>query len=137
MLPFSASISDIQVRWATQRTVFGRSLSSQPVIRFKLAKMISLVECCQYWLENLTYQMTQMDQHQQSELLAGYFLIYQPRSPTDEDSGSWPCSRCMHHKQRRTSLEMLFRYAFSNLRVVTDLFRFSVDVESHELVWED
>ena len=44
-------------RWSTQRIVFGKPLTSQAVIRAKLASMISRVEACQNWFEYTTYQM--------------------------------------------------------------------------------
>ena len=44
-------------RWSTQRIVFGKPLTSQAVIRAKLASMISRVEACQNWFECITYQM--------------------------------------------------------------------------------
>lgn len=47
----------IASRWAHQRKVFGKSLLSQPVIRYKMAAMIARVESVQNWLENVTYQM--------------------------------------------------------------------------------
>lgn len=47
--------------WAAQRKVFGKPLLSQPVIRQKLAHMISKVEAMQAWLEQVTYQMTKMN----------------------------------------------------------------------------
>ena len=59
------------VRWTTQRQVFGKALNSQAVIRSKLAAMVSRVESAQAWLENITYQMNQMSYKQQSALLAG------------------------------------------------------------------
>jgi alkylation response protein AidB-like acyl-CoA dehydrogenase len=37
--------------------VFGKPLTSQAVIRSKLAAMISRVEASQNWLENITHQM--------------------------------------------------------------------------------
>ncbi|KAI8920675.1 acyl-CoA dehydrogenase [Entophlyctis helioformis] len=58
-------------KWANQRKVFGKSLLEQPVIRNKLAHMIAEVEAVQNWLENLTYQMTQMSYKEQSIKLAG------------------------------------------------------------------
>ncbi|KAJ7274439.1 acyl-CoA dehydrogenase/oxidase [Mycena haematopus] len=59
------------MKWATQRKVFGKPLTSQPVIRAKLAAMISRVESAQAWLENITYQMCHMNYKQQSTHLAG------------------------------------------------------------------
>lgn len=44
-------------RWANQRTIFGKPLNQQAVVRSKLATMIARVEACQNWLENVTYQM--------------------------------------------------------------------------------
>jgi len=58
-------------KWANQREVFNKKLINQAVIRFKLASMVSKVESCQNWLENITYQMTQMSYADQSKHLAG------------------------------------------------------------------
>ncbi|KAJ7707784.1 acyl-CoA dehydrogenase/oxidase [Mycena rosella] len=58
-------------KWVTQREVFGRVLSSQPVVRQKLAAMISRIESCQSWLENITFQMTRMSAKEQAQHLAG------------------------------------------------------------------
>ena len=43
--------------WASQRRVFGKPLSAQPVVRSRIAQMIARVEGAQAWLEGLTYQM--------------------------------------------------------------------------------
>ncbi|KAF9468149.1 peroxisomal acyl-CoA-dehydrogenase [Collybia nuda] len=59
------------LKWTMQRKVFGKPLNSQAVIRARLAAMISRVESAQAWLENITYQMNNMDYKQQSNLLAG------------------------------------------------------------------
>src|ERR1700761_7589416 len=59
------------LKWSNQRLVFGKPLVSQPVIRQKLAKMISLTEACQSWLESITFQMTNMSYAQQNKLLGG------------------------------------------------------------------
>ncbi|KAF9057315.1 peroxisomal acyl-CoA-dehydrogenase [Panaeolus papilionaceus] len=59
------------LKWSTQRIVFGKPLTSQAVIRAKLANMISRVESCQNWFESVTYQMDKMDYKQQSDKLAG------------------------------------------------------------------
>eukprot|EP01111_Echinosteliopsis_oligospora_P011844 TRINITY_DN3997_c0_g1_i1.p1 TRINITY_DN3997_c0_g1~~TRINITY_DN3997_c0_g1_i1.p1 ORF type:complete len:541 (-),score=120.30 TRINITY_DN3997_c0_g1_i1:50-1585(-) len=63
------------MKWANQRRVFGKPLISQAVIRQKLAKMISLVESAQNWLENTTNAMCHMDYRQQSEHLAGQIAL--------------------------------------------------------------
>lgn len=48
------------LKWVNQRKAFGKPLSSQAVIRSKLAAMISRVESAQNWLENVTWQMCNM-----------------------------------------------------------------------------
>jgi alkylation response protein AidB-like acyl-CoA dehydrogenase len=58
-------------KWAVQRKVFGRPLIAQPVIRQKLAHMVSQVEAVQSWLENVTYQMTKLSYAEQAVKLAG------------------------------------------------------------------
>ncbi|KAH7026241.1 acyl-CoA dehydrogenase-like protein [Microdochium trichocladiopsis] len=59
------------LKWAHQRIVFGKRLIDQPVIRFKLAKMIALVESHQAWLEQITNSMCQMPYSEQSKHLGG------------------------------------------------------------------
>ncbi|KAJ7621209.1 acyl-CoA dehydrogenase/oxidase [Roridomyces roridus] len=59
------------LKWATQRMVFGKPLTSQAVIRGKLAAMISRVEAGQNWLENVTHQMNNMSYAEMSSKLAG------------------------------------------------------------------
>ncbi|XP_006459788.1 hypothetical protein AGABI2DRAFT_202171 [Agaricus bisporus var. bisporus H97] len=59
------------LKWTTQRIVFNKPLSSQAVIRAKLASMISRVEGCQNWFESVTYQMNNMNYSQMSDKLAG------------------------------------------------------------------
>lgn len=58
-------------KWANQRKVFGKRLIDQPVIRNKLAAMISQLEAVENWLENITYQMCNMSYMEQSVKLAG------------------------------------------------------------------
>ncbi|KAI0892227.1 acyl-CoA dehydrogenase NM domain-like protein [Annulohypoxylon nitens] len=59
------------LKWSHQRIVFNKRLIEQPVIRQKLAKMISLVESNQSWLETITYQMCNMPYKQQAQHLGG------------------------------------------------------------------
>ncbi|KAF6757255.1 acyl-CoA dehydrogenase [Ephemerocybe angulata] len=59
------------LKWVNQRKVFGKPLHNQAVIRNKLAAMISRVESAQAWLENITFQMNNMNYAQQADLLAG------------------------------------------------------------------
>jgi hypothetical protein len=48
------------LKWVSQRKAFGKPLSSQAVVRAKLAAMIARAEAVQAWLENITYQMCNM-----------------------------------------------------------------------------
>ncbi|CZT44255.1 related to ACYL-COA DEHYDROGENASE, LONG-CHAIN SPECIFIC PRECURSOR [Rhynchosporium secalis] len=67
----SRLVTEECMKWSNQRLVFGKTLMDQPVIRQKLAKMISHVEANQAWLENITYQMNSMPYKQQATHLAG------------------------------------------------------------------
>jgi alkylation response protein AidB-like acyl-CoA dehydrogenase len=53
-------INEECLKWVSQRKAFGKPLSSQAVIRSKLAQMIARSEALQAWLENVTYQMCNM-----------------------------------------------------------------------------
>ncbi|KAK8186628.1 acyl-CoA dehydrogenase/oxidase [Phyllosticta citribraziliensis] len=70
-LRFSRTIVEECLKWSNQRIVFGKKLAEQPVIRQKLAKMISLVESGQAWLEQITQQMCQMSYEEQARHLGG------------------------------------------------------------------
>jgi len=59
------------LKWINQRIVFGKPLSSQAVVRSKLAGMIARVESGQAWLESITHQMNNMAYDEQSDKLAG------------------------------------------------------------------
>lgn len=48
--------------------VFGKPLSAQAVVRNRLARMISLVEACQNWLESITHQMNNVSQREHDTL---------------------------------------------------------------------
>jgi alkylation response protein AidB-like acyl-CoA dehydrogenase len=71
VIRFSRTIVEECLKWCNQRIVFGKKLVEQPAIRQKLAKMISLVEANQAWLESIAYQMSHMSYAQQSKLLGG------------------------------------------------------------------
>lgn len=71
----SRAISEQCLLWANQRKVFGKPLTSQAVIRQRLAQSISLAEAAQNWLESITYQMTKMTYKQQSLFLAGQIAL--------------------------------------------------------------
>ncbi|KAI0300738.1 acyl-CoA dehydrogenase [Russula brevipes] len=59
------------LKWVSQRKAFGKPLSSQAVVRAKLAEMIARAEAVQSWLENVTYQMCNMSYKEQASKLAG------------------------------------------------------------------
>eukprot|EP01059_Diplonema_ambulator_P035425 TRINITY_DN8322_c2_g1_i1.p1 TRINITY_DN8322_c2_g1~~TRINITY_DN8322_c2_g1_i1.p1 ORF type:complete len:539 (+),score=203.45 TRINITY_DN8322_c2_g1_i1:49-1617(+) len=62
---------DQTFKWAYQRKAFGKRLTDQPVIRQKLARMVSLTESMWSWLELITYQMNKMEFKDMMEKLAG------------------------------------------------------------------
>ncbi|ORY33723.1 acyl-CoA dehydrogenase/oxidase [Naematelia encephala] len=68
------------LKWAAQRYVFGKPLLSQAVIRYKLAQMIAKVEAIQAWLENVTFQMCNMNYKEQSRNLAGQIAFLKMQS---------------------------------------------------------
>ncbi|KAI8388191.1 acyl-CoA dehydrogenase/oxidase [Radiomyces spectabilis] len=73
-------------KWANQRKVFGKRLIDQPVIRNKLASMVSQLESVENWLENITYQMCNMSYAEQSVKLAGPIALLK-----------YQCTRVAHH----------------------------------------
>lgn len=64
-------ICEILMKWIHQRKVFGRPLTTQAVVRQKLAYLIAQVEAGQAFLEHITLQMNKMSYKQQSKYLAG------------------------------------------------------------------
>lgn len=73
-------VVDQCMKWSAQRMVFGKPLITQPVIKNKLAHMISNMEALQAWTELVTYQMNQMTVKEQSELLAGPIALLKLRT---------------------------------------------------------
>lgn len=71
VIAWSRQVVEECMKWSHQRLVFGKPLITQPVIRAKLAKMISHVEANQAWLENITYQMCNMSYAEQAKHLSG------------------------------------------------------------------
>ncbi|KAH9175171.1 acyl-CoA dehydrogenase [Lactarius sanguifluus] len=63
------------LKWSQQRQAFGKALSSQAVVRAKLAQMISRVESAQNWLENVTHQMNNMSYAEQADKIAGTIAL--------------------------------------------------------------
>jgi len=79
-------ITEECLKWVSQRKAFGKPLSSQAVIRAKLAGMIARVEALQAWLENVTYQMCNMSYKEQATKLAGqiaFLKMYSTRCAQD------------------------------------------------------
>ena len=64
------------LKWVNQRKAFGKPLSSQPVIRSKLADMISRAETAQNWLESVTYQMEHMVREHRPQTCIGRVSKY-------------------------------------------------------------
>ncbi|KAJ3325888.1 hypothetical protein HDV06_002273 [Boothiomyces sp. JEL0866] len=58
-------------RIAAQKNRLGARLIDDPLVRHKLANMVSKLEAAHSWLESITYQMTLMDYNEQSLKLAG------------------------------------------------------------------
>ncbi|KAF2641507.1 acyl-CoA dehydrogenase family protein [Massarina eburnea CBS 473.64] len=71
VIRMSRTVVEECLKWCNQRIVFGKPLIEQAAIRQKLAKMISLVEANQAWLESIAYQMTTMSYAEQSKHLGG------------------------------------------------------------------
>ncbi|KAH7085298.1 acyl-CoA dehydrogenase family protein [Paraphoma chrysanthemicola] len=67
----SRTVVEECLKWCNQRIVFGKKLIEQPVMRQKLARMISHVEANQAWLEQIAYQMCHMSYAEQSKHLGG------------------------------------------------------------------
>merc|ERR1719460_1029216 len=53
---------------------------TQPVIRGKLARMVSDLEAATSWLENITFQMQSMDYAEQQKKLAGPIALLKYQS---------------------------------------------------------
>jgi alkylation response protein AidB-like acyl-CoA dehydrogenase len=71
------------MKWVSQRKAFGKPLSSQAVVRAKLAAMIARAEAVQAWLENVTYQMCNMVRKRLSPAIRIYAndkLLYSSRT---------------------------------------------------------
>ncbi|EMF14810.1 acyl-CoA dehydrogenase [Sphaerulina musiva SO2202] len=68
---WSRTILEECLKWSHQRHVFSAPLIQQPVIRLKLASMISKVEASQSWIESLVYQMNHLSYSAQAQLLSG------------------------------------------------------------------
>ncbi|SAM08681.1 hypothetical protein [Absidia glauca] len=76
----SRSVIEDCFKWANQRKVFGKRLIDQPVIRNKLASMISELEAVENWHENLTYQMSKMSYFEMATQLLGPVALLKYRS---------------------------------------------------------
>ncbi|KAL9080836.1 MAG: hypothetical protein Q9159_007493, partial [Coniocarpon cinnabarinum] len=61
------SITEECLKWSHQRIVSGKRLIEQQVIRAKLAKMIQHTEALHAYLEQITYQMSQLSYAEQSK----------------------------------------------------------------------
>ena len=75
----SRMVCEEAFKWASQRKVFGKTLISQPMIRFKLAQMIAEVESVHSMLEDVTFQMTKMTEEEIHQYLAGTIALLKYR----------------------------------------------------------
>jgi len=64
-------VIDECIKWANQRYVFGKKLIKQPIIKEKLSRMSAGLESVSHWLENITYQMNNMNYNEMSNKMAG------------------------------------------------------------------
>jgi len=69
--------------WAHQRMAFGKPLIEQPVIRYKIAVIVSKSQACQALLEQVTYQMTKMSKARGAVMLAGPISLLKFRLSMD------------------------------------------------------
>ncbi|WFD33823.1 hypothetical protein MCUN1_000643 [Malassezia cuniculi] len=69
------AIVEILMKWANQRKAFGRPLTSQAVVRQKLAYLIAQIEAAQAYLEVVTHQMNNMSYRDQAKNLAGHIAL--------------------------------------------------------------
>jgi alkylation response protein AidB-like acyl-CoA dehydrogenase len=67
----SRMVVEESMKWALSRKVFGKALMQQPVIRYKIAEMVAAVETLHSMLEDITYQMNNMNVAQINKDLAG------------------------------------------------------------------
>eukprot|EP00747_Dinoflagellata_sp_TGD_P206547 gnl/TRDRNA2_/TRDRNA2_80244_c0_seq1.p1 gnl/TRDRNA2_/TRDRNA2_80244_c0~~gnl/TRDRNA2_/TRDRNA2_80244_c0_seq1.p1 ORF type:complete len:521 (+),score=127.37 gnl/TRDRNA2_/TRDRNA2_80244_c0_seq1:87-1649(+) len=66
-------------KWASQRKIFGKRLIDQPVIRLKLAEMAAEVEAVHSFVEDVTYQMSKMNEMEIADKLAGPIALLKYR----------------------------------------------------------
>ncbi|PKI84501.1 hypothetical protein MVES1_001756 [Malassezia vespertilionis] len=71
----SRAVCEVLFKWMMQRKVFGKPLSNQAVVRQKLGFLFAQNEACQAYLENITYQMNNMDYKDQAKHLAGQIAL--------------------------------------------------------------
>ncbi|KAI9039542.1 acyl-CoA dehydrogenase family protein [Aspergillus affinis] len=71
VIRMSMTVVEECLKWCNQRLVFSKQLIEQPVMRQKLARMISLCESNQAWLESIAFQMCNMTYAQQAANLGG------------------------------------------------------------------
>eukprot|EP00756_Hemistasia_phaeocysticola_P026189 Hpha_TRINITY_DN16047_c1_g2::TRINITY_DN16047_c1_g2_i1::g.121120::m.121120 len=62
-------------RWARQRKVFGKPLIEQPVIRYKLGRMVAQLEATWAWMEWVSYQMKVMPFEERQLKLGGIIAL--------------------------------------------------------------
>jgi len=63
------------VKWLNQRQAFNKSLTQQPVLRYKLGQAAAAVESVHAWLEAVTHQMNCMSYEEQNLKLGGTIAL--------------------------------------------------------------
>lgn len=142
----SRAVCEQLMLWISQRKVFGKPLTSQAVIRHKMANLLSLCEAAQNWLENVTYQMTKMSYDQQAIHLAGQVALLKVRICSLQTFLDERLSREVSSESILTislslcstisspSSDSLGRQEFHN-RSLTTVFKCSEDVVSPRVEW--
>ena len=69
------TIVDQCFKWLSQRKAFNKPLTEQPVLRFKLARMVAATESVHAWLEQATHQMNSMTFEEQNLKLGGHLAL--------------------------------------------------------------
>jgi len=67
-------------KYALQRKTFGKRLIDHPVIRMKMANMVTRIEATYAWTELIAYQMSTMSQEEQNKKLGGTIALLKAQS---------------------------------------------------------
>jgi len=68
---FSRVCLEESLKFANKRKTFGKTLIQHPVIRWKIAEMVRMIESTHNWLENVAYQLNTMSKVEANLKLGG------------------------------------------------------------------